>query len=67
MVAWPFMEAAPEPSLRTPRRPLVSAASVLAVLVGTTTYSFALLRHVNEACDAVRIAEQWYPLHWPAS
>ncbi len=36
MVAWPFMEAVPEPSLRTSRRPLLSAATVLAVLVGAT-------------------------------
>ena len=33
----------------------------------TDTVRFALLRHVNEACDAVRIADRWHPLHWPAS
>jgi hypothetical protein len=34
MVAWPLMEAAPEPSLRARRRPLSGAAAVLAALVG---------------------------------
>jgi hypothetical protein len=26
---------------------------------------FSLLREINEACDAVRIAGHWWPLHWP--
>jgi O-Antigen ligase len=34
MVAWPLMEAAPEPSLRSPRRPLTAAAATLLLLVG---------------------------------
>ena len=36
MVAWPLMEAAPEPSLRAPRSPLSRAAALLAALVGAT-------------------------------
>lgn len=31
------------------------------------TVRFALLRHVNEACDAVEIAGRWHPLRWPAA
>ena len=26
---------------------------------------FSILRHANEACDAVLIAGRWRPLHWP--
>ena len=26
---------------------------------------FSLLRHANEACDAVLVAGTWRPLHWP--
>ena len=29
------------------------------------TVRFSILRHANEACDAVLIAGQWRPLHWP--
>jgi hypothetical protein len=32
----------------------------------TDAVRFSLLRHVNEACDAVRIAGEWRPLRWPA-
>ena len=28
---------------------------------------FSILRHANEACDAVLIAGRWRPLHWPPS
>jgi hypothetical protein len=34
MVAWPLMEAAPEPSLRAPQRPLSRAVALLVGLVG---------------------------------
>jgi hypothetical protein len=33
----------------------------------TDAVRFSLLSQVNQACDAVRIAGEWRPLHWPAS
>jgi hypothetical protein len=36
MVPWPLMEAAPEPSLRAPGRPLSVASAIVAALAGAT-------------------------------
>jgi hypothetical protein len=48
------------------RERLFCRGSTMGDVLFSDAVRFALLRNVNEACDAVRVAGGWHPLHGPA-
>jgi hypothetical protein len=47
------------------RERLFCRSARLGEVMFADTARFSILRHANEACDAVFIAGSWRPLHWP--
>jgi hypothetical protein len=47
------------------RERLFCASARFGEVMFADTVRFSLLRHADEACNAVRVAGAWRPLHWP--